>query len=87
MNIPGSRLDGRGKGGKPPLKVLLLKVAAAQGGRWRAPPSGGFVLRFRTGQIESTGELLEFLRDWLSTHVHESDRLFVDYIRERDADD
>jgi hemerythrin-like metal-binding protein len=41
------------------------------------------VLAFRCGRLASTGPLIEFLREWLATHVHECDRQLVDHIRSR----
>ena len=38
------------------------------------------VLAFRLGQLTSTEPLIEFLRDWLTHHVHESDLRFVEHI-------
>lgn len=41
------------------------------------------VLEFRIGELTSTGPLVEFLRDWLSSHVHERDRELVEFVRAR----
>jgi hemerythrin-like metal-binding protein len=39
------------------------------------------VLEFRDGRLTSTGPLLEFLREWLTTHVQERDRELVEHVR------
>lgn len=41
------------------------------------------VLEFRSGDLTSTAPVIEFLRGWLKTHVHECDRLLVDHVRVR----
>jgi hemerythrin len=41
------------------------------------------VLAFRCGQLTSTRPLISFLREWLTTHVHECDRQLVDHVRQR----
>ncbi|MBI5232046.1 MAG: bacteriohemerythrin [Coriobacteriales bacterium] len=43
------------------------------------------VLEFRRGELTSTAPVLEFLRDWLKTHVHECDRELVVHVRGRGA--
>jgi hemerythrin len=39
------------------------------------------VLRFRRGELSCTEPVVEFLRDWLHTHVHETDRKFIEHVR------
>jgi hemerythrin len=41
------------------------------------------VLEFRSGALTATGPLLEFLRDWIATHVTEHDRGLIEYVRAR----
>ena len=43
------------------------------------------VLKFRAGELSSTSTVVEFLRNWLLTHVHESDRKFIEHVRARGA--
>jgi hemerythrin-like metal-binding protein len=43
------------------------------------------VLKFRFGEMSDTADVVEFLRAWLTDHVHEKDRMLVDYMRERGA--
>lgn len=45
----------------------------------------GAVLKFRTGELTSTGPVVEFLRDWLSTHVHGRDMRLIEYVRAQGA--
>lgn len=44
-----------------------------------------FVLRFRSGELYEVGPLVLFLRDWLATHVHDSDMRFITFVREQGA--
>lgn len=39
------------------------------------------VLKFRSGELMSTVPLVEFLRQWLGTHVYEHDLDFIEYVR------
>ena len=39
------------------------------------------VIAFRSGRLTSTKPLIDFLREWLTTHVHECDRQLVVYLR------
>ena len=39
------------------------------------------VLAFRSGRLTSTKPLIDFLREWLTTHVHDCDRQLVEHIR------
>ena len=41
------------------------------------------VLAFRCGRLTSTKPLIDFLREWLTTHVHKCDRQLVDHLRSR----
>ena len=41
------------------------------------------VLAFRCGRLTSTKPLIDFLREWLTTHVHECDRQLVEYLHAR----
>lgn len=41
------------------------------------------VLEFRSGTLVSMAPLVEMLRDWLATHVHEHDRTLIDFVRSR----
>ena len=43
------------------------------------------VLEFRDGRLTSTAPMLEFLRQWLTLHVHECDRVLVEHVRARGA--
>lgn len=43
------------------------------------------VLEFRSGTLTSTGPLLEFLRDWIASHVAEHDRGLIEYVRARNG--
>lgn len=43
------------------------------------------VLSFRAGEMTSTEPLVEFLRGWLATHVHEHDRDFIEFVRGQSA--
>jgi len=38
-------------------------------------------IRFRLGEVTSTREIADFLNEWLREHVHERDRVLVDYVR------
>jgi len=39
------------------------------------------VLRFRSWKLSRTEPVVEFLREWLRTHVHQCDRRFIDHVR------
>jgi hemerythrin len=41
------------------------------------------VLDYRTGQLASVEPLTAFLRDWLTHHIDERDRLLADHLRAR----
>jgi hemerythrin-like metal-binding protein len=41
------------------------------------------VLQYRMGKLNSTKPLVEFLRTWLSEHVHGRDRALVEFVRSR----
>jgi len=41
------------------------------------------VLEFRTGQLTTTDELVEFMREWVTVHVRQHDRALIDYMRAR----
>lgn len=41
------------------------------------------VLEFHDGSLTSTAPLLEFLREWLTSHVHECDRELIEHVRAR----
>jgi hemerythrin-like metal-binding protein len=41
------------------------------------------VLDFRSGELVSMQPLARLLRDWLSTHVHQHDRVLIEFVRER----
>ncbi len=41
------------------------------------------VLEFRSGQLTHTRPLVEFLREWIVEHVHQQDRVLIDYVRVR----
>lgn len=43
------------------------------------------VLEFHDGTLTEIGPLVEFLREWVGTHIHEHDRGLVDYVRERNG--
>lgn len=43
------------------------------------------VLEFRSGALTGTGPLLEFLRDWVVSHVDEHDRHLIEYVRARNG--
>lgn len=44
------------------------------------------VLKFRSGELTEMGPVAEFLRAWLTDHVHNRDRKFIEYVRAQDAD-
>jgi hemerythrin-like metal-binding protein len=41
------------------------------------------VLQFRRGELNSMEPVVAFLRTWLSDHVHERDRKFIEFVREQ----
>jgi len=41
------------------------------------------VLKVRSGELTDSAPVIEFLRDWLRTHVHERDRVLVEFVRSR----
>jgi len=41
------------------------------------------VLSFRQGELTSIVPIVVFLRDWLSNHVHECDRILIEHVRAR----
>lgn len=43
------------------------------------------VLKFRCGELSRTEPVVEFLRSWLQTHVHENDRKFINHVRAQGA--
>lgn len=43
------------------------------------------VLRFRSGELQSTEPLVGFLRGWLKGHVYEHDAEFIEYVRAHSA--
>ena len=47
--------------------------------------SRAVVLSFRSGELTDMRPVVEFLRGWLSTHVHDRDRRFIEFVRSRGA--
>jgi hemerythrin-like metal-binding protein len=43
------------------------------------------VLKFRGGELTRMGPVVGFLRAWLADHVHDRDRVFIDYVRSQGA--
>ncbi|HEY5541433.1 MAG TPA: hemerythrin domain-containing protein [Coriobacteriia bacterium] len=41
------------------------------------------VLSFHRGELTSTAPIVDFLRDWLSTHVHQCDRILIEHVQSR----
>ena len=41
------------------------------------------VLAFRTGQLDSMRPIVDFMREWLVTHVRQCDRQFIEHISAR----
>lgn len=39
--------------------------------------------KFKTGKLIMTGEVLDFLRDWLLNHIKKCDKVYGDFARER----
>lgn len=39
------------------------------------------VLAFRSGELASIEPIAGFVREWLLTHIHQSDRQFIDYLK------
>jgi hemerythrin len=45
------------------------------------------VLDFRSGRHDDYAVMADFVRDWLADHVHDRDRLFVEFVRAREGAD
>lgn len=43
------------------------------------------VLKYRRGEIVDTAPVVEFLRSWLSGHVHTRDRVFIEHVQAQGA--
>jgi hemerythrin len=43
------------------------------------------VLAYREGRLVDSALIVEFLREWLTKHVHECDQQLVDFVRRRGA--
>jgi hemerythrin-like metal-binding protein len=42
------------------------------------------VLKFRQGELRSTKPVVEFLRTWLASHVHDYDLTFIEFVKSRE---
>lgn len=41
------------------------------------------IISFRRGELTSILPIVDFLRDWLATHVHDCDRVLIEHVRAR----
>ena len=61
-----------------PLDMIEEHVAAHHELKQQARE---LTIKFRLGEITSISDIADFLNDWLREHVHQRDRVLVDYVR------